>query len=110
MTSLGSGDRFGGSGHGRSKAGTAWSPALIAYGLDRFHRLHLRTPTQREVRAGVADLPSYATIQRMYGSFGRMLRAHGYLVRPRGGSNGRELRLPRDQRGRFLPLGRSGEA
>jgi hypothetical protein len=91
-------------GHSRSKAGTVWTHALVAYGLDRFHRRHLRTPTQRELRAGIDDLPSYATMQRMYGSFGRMLAAHGYAVRPLGGRTGVACRLARDARGRFLPL------
>jgi hypothetical protein len=89
--------------HGRSKAGTIWTHSLIGYGLDRFHRQHLRAPTQREVRAGIPDLPSYATIQRIYGSFGGMLASHGFLVRPRGGSRGRDLQLNRDHQGRFLP-------
>jgi hypothetical protein len=89
-------------GHGHSRAGTRWTRALVAYGLDRFHRTHLRTPTQRELRRGIDDLPSYATIQRMYGSVGAMYRAHGYIVRSRGGSRS-TLTLDRDNRGRFLP-------
>jgi hypothetical protein len=88
--------------HGRSKAGTHWTDSLVAYGLDRFHRANLRTPTQREIRTGVDDLPSYPTVQRMYGTFGNMLRAHGYRVRPRGGSRAGRLMPDRDRSGRFL--------
>ena len=92
--------------HGLSKAGTYWTDDLVAYGLDLFHRHHLRTPTQRELRAGIDYLPSYATIRRMYGNVGRMLRTHGYLVRARGAQPGRRVALPRDQRGRFVPARR----
>jgi hypothetical protein len=86
-----------------SKAGGAWDDRLISYALDRFHRRHLRTPTLAELRAGVDDLPSYATIRRRYGSAGAMLRAHGYRVRSPGGQPGRTFVPPRDQRGRFAP-------
>ena len=34
-----------------SKAGGRWTDDLVAYGLDVFHRRHLRTPTVRELRA-----------------------------------------------------------
>ena len=88
--------------HGRSKAGTRWTHDLVGYGLDLFHRRHLRTPTQRELRTGVDDLPSYATIRRMYGSVGLMFRTHGYTVRPLGAVPGRRCTLPRDGMGRFL--------
>src|ERR1700750_2001127 len=36
-----------------SKAGGRWTDELVAYGLDVFHRRNLRTPTVRELRAGV---------------------------------------------------------
>lgn len=84
--------------------GTVWTHALVEYGLDRFHRRHLRTPTQREIRAGLEDVPSLATVWRMYGSVGRMLEAHGYRPRTVGGTPG----LPcvrgrrRDASGRFV--------
>ncbi len=89
--------------HGRSKAGTRWTHELVAYGLDLHHRRHLRTPTIRELRAGIADLPSYATIRRLYGSAGNMLHVHGYRVRTPGGQPGRTCMPIRDDRGRFLP-------
>src|SRR3954471_8534051 len=91
--------------HGRSKAGTAWTHELVAYALDRFHRRHLRTPTLRELRAGIDDLPSLATIKRRYGSLGGMLAYHGYRVRPPGGQPGRACTLRRDAAGLFLPRG-----
>ena len=40
---------------GWSKAGGRWTHELVGYALDRFHRLHLRTPPVRELRAGVDD-------------------------------------------------------
>ena len=86
-----------------SNAGGRWSKELVAYALDRYHRRHLRTPTVRELRAGVAELPSHATIRRMYGSASRMYEEHGYRVRPRGGQPGRRTTLARDSFGRFLP-------
>lgn len=89
--------------HGPSKIGAQWTDDLVRYALERFHRRHLRTPTLREVRAGIDDLPSYATIRRRYGSYGAMLRTHGYLVRPRGGQHGRTCNLLRDEHGLFLP-------
>ena len=89
--------------HGRSRVGTPWSHELVAYALDRFHRRHLRTPTLRELRAGDADLPSYATIKRRYGSAGAMLAHHGYRVRRAGGQPGRGCSLERDSAGLFLP-------
>jgi hypothetical protein len=89
--------------HGGSKIGCSWTHELIAYALDRFHRTHLRTPTQRELRDGIDELPSYATIRRQYGSVGKMFRYHGYRVRSRGGQPGQGCGLPRDDRGLFLP-------
>ena len=86
-----------------SNAGGRWSKELVAYALDRYHCRHLRTPTVRELRAGVAELPSHATIRRMYGSASRMYEEHGYRVRTRGGQPGRRTTLARDSCGRFLP-------
>lgn len=74
--------------HGGSKIGYTWTHALIGYALERYHRRHLRVPTVNELRAGVDELPSYATICKMYGTFGAMLRHHGFPVRPRGGRSG----------------------
>jgi hypothetical protein len=89
--------------HGRSKMGAEWTFELVAYGLDRFHKRHLRTPTVKELREGVDDLPSYATIRRRYGSAGRMLRRHGYRVRNAGAQPGRPCLLKRNEKGLFLP-------
>lgn len=89
--------------HGRSKIGACWTDDLVAYGLDRFHRKHLRTPTVKELQLGVDDLPSYATIRRRYGSVGKMLRRHGYRVRRPGAQPGRACCLGRDERGLFVP-------
>jgi hypothetical protein len=89
-----------------SNAGSRWSKELVAYALDRYHRRHLRTPTVRELRAGVAELPSHATIRRMYGSASRMYEEHGYRVRQSGGQPGRRTTLDRDPFGRFLPRNR----
>jgi len=91
-----------GAARGWSKAGVTWDDTLIAYALDRFHRRYLRTPTLAELRRGVEDMPSYATIRRRYGSAGAMLRAHGYRVRARGGQVGREFVPERDAAGRFV--------
>jgi hypothetical protein len=88
--------------HGRSKAGTVWSDELVAYALDRFHRRHLRTPTLAELKSGVDDMPSYATIRRRYGSAGSMLQRHGFSVRTKGGQIGRLFIPGRDARGRFV--------
>jgi hypothetical protein len=86
-----------------SKAGTRWTDELVAYALDRFHSTHLRTPTLRELRAGVDGLPSYATIKRMYGNAGVMLARHGYRRRRPGAQPGTPLRIKyRDEKGRFL--------
>ena len=63
----------------------------------------MRTPTVRELRAGVPELPSHATIRRMYGSASRMYEEHGYRVRKRGGQPGRRTTLARDSFGRFVP-------
>lgn len=89
--------------HGGSKIGSWWTHELVGYALDNFHRKHLRTPTVRELRGGIEELPSFATICLLYGSVGRMLRFHGYRVRARGGQPGRPCNLERDARGRFLP-------
>jgi len=86
-----------------SNAGSRWSKELVAYALDRYHSRHLRTPTVRELRAGVAELPSHATIRRMYGCASHMYEEHGYRVRQRGGQPGRRTTLDRDSFGRFLP-------
>lgn len=87
-----------------SKAGGRWTHELVGYALDVFHRKHLRTPTVRELRAGVDGLPSHSTIRRLYGNASTMLRAHGYRVRRHGGQPGHPCwsRL-RDERGMFLP-------
>jgi hypothetical protein len=85
-----------------SKAGTAWSHELVAYGLDLFHRRHMRTPTVRELREGVENLPSHATIRRLYGNVGNMLRHHGYRARRPGAQPGHPCLLPRDARGRLV--------
>jgi hypothetical protein len=72
-----------------SKAGGAWSPELVAYALDLFHRRHLRTPTVQELRRGVDGLPSHPTIRRMYGSVTKMYVRHGYQPRSPGGQRRR---------------------
>lgn len=89
--------------HGRSKTGFRWTRENVAYALDRFHRRNLRTPTIRELRCGIDDLPSYATIRRLFGSAGNMLQLYGYTVRSPGAQRGRSCCLERDNRGRFLP-------
>jgi hypothetical protein len=94
--------------HGRSKTGFRWTDESVGYALDRFHRRNLRTPTLRELRRGVDDLPSYATIRRMYGSAGAMFRRYGYAVRKPGAQAGRACALARDERGLFLPNGANG--
>ena len=87
-----------------SKAGGRWTDDLVAYGLDLFHRRNLRTPTVRELRAGVEGLPSHATIRRLYGNVSTMLRTHGYRVRRHGGQPGHPCwSHNRDERGMFLP-------
>jgi hypothetical protein len=63
----------------------------------------LRTPTLQELRAGIDDLPSYATVRRLYGTAGNMLHRYGYAVRLPGGQRGRRCDLERDERGLFLP-------
>lgn len=96
-----------------SKAGTAWTHDLVGYSLDRFHRRNLRTPTVRELRAGVPGLPSHATVRRLYGNASKMLQAHGYAVRPPGGQPGHACWTTlRDERGLFVsrPSGRSSHA
>jgi hypothetical protein len=90
--------------HGRSKIGFRWTDELVSYGLERFHRRNLRTPTVREVKRGIDDLPSYATVRRRYGSVGAMLRRHGYLVRHVGAQPGRRCDLDRDATGRFTKI------
>jgi hypothetical protein len=89
--------------HGRSKVGFEWSQQLVSYALDRFHRRHLRTPKLSEIRAGISDMPSHATIKRRYGNVSSMLEFHGYRVRSRGAQPGRRCSLDRDAAGRFLP-------
>jgi hypothetical protein len=87
-----------------SRAGAGWTDELVGYALDRYHRRHLRTPTVRELRAGVDDLPSHATIRRLYGNASNMFRAHGYRIRPTGGQPGHPCWTSRrDERGLFLP-------
>jgi hypothetical protein len=89
--------------HGRSKSGFRWTDDSVGYALDRFHRQNLRTPTLRELKRGVDDLPSYATIRRLYGSAGEMFHRFGYAVRKPGAQTGRPCTLKRDARGWFLP-------
>jgi DNA-binding XRE family transcriptional regulator len=79
--------------HGPSKIGSWWTHELVGYALDRFHAKNLRTPTQREIRARIDQLPSHATVKRLYGNLGSMLRYHGYRVRPPG----RQLRALHQQ-------------
>ena len=86
-----------------SKAGSGWTHDLVGYALDRFHSRHLRTPTLRELKSGIGELPSYATIKRMYGTSSRMLSRHGYRTRSPGGQPGDSLRVRRrDAKGRFV--------
>lgn len=89
--------------HGLSKAGTEWTYELVAYALDRFHRHHLRTPTLAELRVGIPDMPSFATIRRHYGSTTAMFLSHGYRARRRGAQPGNQRAMRRDADGRFLP-------
>lgn len=88
---------------GWSKAGSAWNHELVGYALDRFHRRNLRTPTVRELQAGIPGLPSHSTIRRLYGNASSMLRAHGYAVRAPGGQPGHTCwAAVRDARGLFV--------
>jgi hypothetical protein len=85
-----------------SKAGARWTHELVGYGLDLYHRRHLRTPTVRELRAGIDGLPSHATIRRLYGNASTMFSYHGYRVRARGGQPGHPCwTRARDPRGCF---------
>jgi hypothetical protein len=86
-----------------SKAGARWTHELVAYALDVHHRRHLRTPTVRELRAGVEGLPSHATIRRLYGNASTMFSVHGYRVRSSGGQPGHPCwTRSRDRRGCFV--------
>ena len=88
-----------------SKAGGRWTDDLVAYGLDVYHRRNLRTPTVRELRAGVEGLPSHATIRRLYGNASTMFQRHGYLVRASGGQPGHPCwTRARDDRGCFVSV------
>ena len=94
-----------------SKAGGRWTPELVGYALDVYHRRHLRTPTVRELRAGVPGLPSHSTIRRLYGNVSTMLRAHGYRVRPHGGQPGHACWATlRDERGLFVSRSAASQA
>jgi hypothetical protein len=87
-----------------SKAGGRWTDELVAYALDRFHRRHLRTPTLRELRAGIDDLPSHGTVKSLYGTFTAMVSRHGYEPRRPGAQHGKarnHLLVHRDAHGRF---------
>ena len=57
-----------------------------------------------QLRAGVEDMPSHATVRRLYGNASNMFSAHGYRIRPRGGQPGHPCwTARRDSRGLFLP-------
>jgi hypothetical protein len=58
----------------------------------------------RELRTGIDNLPSFATIKRMYGNAGRMFETHGYRRRSPGAQPGTTDRIyGRDTKGRFVP-------
>jgi hypothetical protein len=81
------------------RPGFAWTPQLIGYAVDLWHRRYLRLPTAAEwERAGV-DHPSRRTVTRAFGSWNAALAAAGFQPRRPGQNLRWELRRYSWQRG-----------
>jgi Homing endonuclease associated repeat len=84
------------------RAGFRWTPELIVYALDLWHRRYMRPPTKRQWARAGDDHPSSMTVKRVFGSWNAAVQAAG--LRPRGPGGRRERVPPRcPTTGRFLP-------
>jgi hypothetical protein len=61
------------------QAGLRWSPELIAYAIDLWHRKHLRLPTTDEWERAGENHPARKTVQRVCGSWSRAMEIAGFV-------------------------------
>jgi Homing endonuclease associated repeat len=71
------------------RVGFRWTRSAILYAFDRWHRRYLCAPTLDDRRYASEDHPSAITVQRVFGSWNRAVRAAG--LRARGPDERRDL-------------------
>jgi hypothetical protein len=84
------------------RRGFRWTPELILYAIELWHRQHLRIPTTDEWDRADANHPSRVTVIRRFGSWNAAMRAAGF--RPRGPGQRRtpSVRARCETTGRFI--------
>jgi hypothetical protein len=84
------------------RRGLRWTPELIVYAIELWHRQHLRLPTTDEWdRAGV-NHPSRVTVIRRFGSWNAGMAAAGFRPRPPGHRRTPSVRRRCPVTGRFI--------
>jgi len=84
------------------RQGFRWTPELIVYAIELWHRQHLRIPTTDEWdRAGV-NHPSRVTVIRRFGSWNEAMAAAGFRARRPGQRRTPSVRERCPVTGRFV--------
>jgi hypothetical protein len=82
------------------RRGFRWTPELIVYAIELWHRQQLRIPTTDEWDRAGPNHPSRVTVIRCFGSWNAAMRAAGF--RP-GQRRTPSVRLRCPDTGRFIP-------
>ena len=64
------------------RAGFRWTPELILYAIDLWHRRHLQTPTQDDWERAGADHPCRLTVLREFGTWNAAIRGTSVMCAP----------------------------
>jgi Homing endonuclease associated repeat len=85
------------------RQGFRWTPELILYAIELWHRQHLRIPTTDEWDRAGANNPSRVTVIRTFGSWNAAMAAAGFRPRGPGQRRAPSVRARCAVTGRFIP-------
>jgi hypothetical protein len=84
------------------RRGFRWTPDLIVYAIELWHRQQLRIPTTDEWDRAGPNHPSRVTVIRCFGSWNAAMRAAGFRPRRPGQRRTPSVRVRCPDTGRFI--------
>jgi hypothetical protein len=84
------------------RQGFRWTPELIVYAIELWHRQHLRIPTTDEWDRAGPNHPSRVTVIRRFGSWNAAMAAAGFRPRVPGQRRSPSVRARCAVTGRFI--------